>query len=133
MSDHTNPLDAPWETVDLVLIYQDGRQTKQRDVRLVRAEVEATERETAEVNARERYSDDREALDEALEHIEQWQLTPDEFQNRVMSNVENMVVAPLRVRSEAVNSFRILPPWAVQEVRIVVNAQQESPLFLPAN
>ena len=133
MTGPTNPLDAPWETVDLVLIYQDGRQTKQRDVHLVRAEVEAVERETAEVNARERYSDDREALDEALEQIEQWQLTPGEFQDRVMSNVENMVVAPLRVRSEVANSFRILPPWAVQEVRIVVNAQQESPLILPAN
>ena len=135
MSENTNPLNDPWESVEIVLTYSDRGNLKIRDVHLTRAEIEASERDKAREQARNRFSDDEDegTLSEHLRAIDEWTLSPDEFQERVVSNVENMVVAPLRVRGVIPNSFRILPPWAVVEVKVTVNGGQDSGLVLPIN
>ena len=133
MSENTNPLNDPWESVEIVLTYSDRGNLKTRDVHLTRAEIEASEREKAHEQALGRWAEDPESLVEHQAAIDEWTLSPDEFQERVVSNVENMVVAPLRVRGGIPNSFRILPPWAVVEVKVTVNGAQDSGLVLPIN
>ena len=98
----STPLEQPWEDVTIELLYFDGLKKESRTIHLLRADVEGQEREHYE---------------EGPDYV----LSPEEFQRRILTNVEGMVVSPLRVLGEKPHQFKILPPSAVLEVRVSVN------------
>lgn len=109
MSEQTKLLDQPWEDVTITFRYQDGRKIPERAITLNRAEVEAEERKNLA----------DQGADPAI--VEAHELTPDEFQLRILGNAERMATSSIRVPGDAPHTFRILPPWAVREVEISVN------------
>lgn len=115
----TNPLDAPWDVAEITLTYVDQGVAKTRTVRIVRSEVEATERAHYVEQAQLSGGDD-------IAAAEAYVLTSERFQERIVSNVEGMATSPLRVQGDEPNSFRILPPWAVVDVSVTVNPAPES-------
>ena len=85
-------------------------------------------RSEVEANEREHYVERAQATGNAgeLEQAEAYVLTSERFQERIVSNVEGMATSPLRVQGDEPNSFRILPPWAVVDVSVIVNPEPES-------
>ena len=117
--DHT-PI-ADWEDVTLTLLFANGNKAASQTVRIVRAEVEAEERADAEQRARDAYPEGDERLPLMLQEIADWELTPEEFRDRILRNAQRMVTSPVQVPGNEPHEFKILPPWAVRGLLIEVN------------
>jgi len=110
-----NPLDRPWEDVTISLVYREGNRSQTRDIHVVRAEVEASDREKYLAQAKATGDP------QAIEAAEDFELTHEVFQQRVMTNVEALVRSPLYLEGKEPHQFRVLPPWAVLGVVVAVN------------
>lgn len=116
----TKPLDQPWEEVSIRLVYADGPKLGHRDINLVRSEIEQTERASRlhELSTLDLTEEERAP---AIEDAEAHTVTPEDFQRRILGNIEHMLNTPLKVPGKKDNAFRILPPSAIVEVVVTVN------------
>lgn len=127
MSEH---LDQPWEDVTVTLYYQDGNKLSSKAFRVNRAEQEERERKEM-LQAIDGPAYPEEDRDTAIKEAEAHVLSPADFRKRILVNAEHMVTSATRVPGAEPHEVRVLPPWAMREVRIEVH-NLESRILTPS-
>ena len=105
-------MEQDWENVEVLIVYLDRGNKQVRKVTFNRAEIEAQENSRLE-----------EIHDAQDGDFEPHMLDQATFKRHIMQGVEKVSTSCLQVEDPDHNAFgfRVLPPWAIQEVQIVVN------------